>query len=559
LSSERVQLAAAVLALLSICVPLTAGAYLAFPLWDDGSLWLQIREKGTEAIVASWPARPVNAHLWAALAPSEHAFWLVALVAQAVLWPLLAVLSVLLWRRAYPELQRYAPLVACVAIAPFLTRVQLLTASIALGGLLSVLLAYGSILLLLRFASQARRSSGAVLGVGLALMAAAVLLNEYGVAAALAGAPLLFFGSLSATDRGAKRRGLAASASLVAVTVACYAAYLLLSDYEVTRPSVHPLHSVAVAEGGLLRPPLRLGEAIWDGLIGALAGALANLDFQAGRANVAAAALGAITAGLLLVATRQRDRREASPEAPAWGRPLLVLLLALAAGLAPVAAMGRSPWHAGHAMDSRFALPVLPILAALLVRGLVGLVQPRYWAVPVLLLGFAAGSAGFSDAWSEIRERRTLEAVGAALRPHVAPSDGLSVAIVSLPERRLGFRSEWELAARIGASWPDALRSRFWAFDAVSRAVAARALFGTRGACRDPGEVNIQVARFVERRGHVRRVLWVEPERHAPIAKVLAGEIEVRIERYCVEERPRGENGAGIRSPAPGEGGSLQR
>ena len=166
--TERLRTAVSVLALLLLCGCYTAGAIGAFPLWDDAWIWLLLEEKGPEAIQASFSDRPVNAWLWSTLAESKSLFWRASFVSQALLWPLLGLLSALLWNRLFPELRRYAGLVAVVAVAPFVTKVQMVTVNIALASLLPVVLAYAAVLLLWRYAESEERSAVFALALGVA-------------------------------------------------------------------------------------------------------------------------------------------------------------------------------------------------------------------------------------------------------------------------------------------------------------------------------------------------------------------------------------------------------
>src|SRR4030095_6422296 len=159
--------AASVLALALICVPLTIGAIRAFPIWDDAWLWLLLKEKGVGMIPASIPDRPVMATLWSLLGTSEHAFWSASFVAQALLWPTLGIVSALLWTHLFPNLRRYAMVAGCVTVAPIISKVQMVTANIALGHLLSVVLSYGAFLLLLRFVMTDGRFGRVALGLSI--------------------------------------------------------------------------------------------------------------------------------------------------------------------------------------------------------------------------------------------------------------------------------------------------------------------------------------------------------------------------------------------------------
>src|SRR5262245_3241008 len=166
-------------ALVLICVPLTIGAIWAFPIWDDAWLWLLLKENGAGVIAASVADRPVMATLWSLLATSEHAFWHASFVAQALLWPTLGIISALLWTYLCPNLRQYGLVVGCVTFAPIVSKMQMATANIALGSLLSVVLSYGAFLLLLRFVVTDDRFGRAALGLSIPMLGLAILVQEY--------------------------------------------------------------------------------------------------------------------------------------------------------------------------------------------------------------------------------------------------------------------------------------------------------------------------------------------------------------------------------------------
>ena len=138
-----------------------------------------------------------------------------------------------------------------------------------------------------------------------------------------------------------------------------------------------------------------------------------------------AAAYGALVAGLLFYGSRNPQHNATSPSRNTISvRDVLPPAVAFVAGLLPTVAMARIPWNPGDAMQSRFELPLLPITAALIVLISLSLVRRRFWAVPILLLGFVAGNATFTEVWSAIRERQQMSALGVALQAHVASKDG---------------------------------------------------------------------------------------------------------------------------------------
>ncbi|HEV8724363.1 MAG TPA: hypothetical protein VGW77_27410 [Candidatus Binatia bacterium] len=525
-----------VLALLLICAPFTIAAIGAFPIWDDASVWLLIQERGLSAIVASHRDRPVMGHLWSLLAISENSFWGAAFVAQALLWPALGLLSALVWSHYFPTLRRFAWVVGCVAVAPFATKVQMVTANIALASFLSVALGYAALVLFVRVITADDRWSRARFAAGLSLLASAILVQEYALSVVMV--MLVLFGATARFwgDRETRRRAFRVIGASTLTAVVAYLIYFLLADRDV-RADVHPSYAIKLGPLYFLSLPFRLVSVLWWGIGGGVANSLSQVSFVS-RLDIFAAAYGVVVALLLVYGCHSHGPATNESARPKDVATALLFALALIAGITPMVLMGRVPWDPNDGMSSRFGLPVLPLAAALIVFASVALVRARFWAVPVLLLGFAAGHAAFSDAWSAVQERRMMSALGEALQPYVSSGPGYTVAVIPLPERSLGPRRQWELTARVAANWPAALRQRFWAYrfggglPLYSDEEAGR-VFGPRGSCRRPQEIDREV-RLVVRRGHLDRLLWAEPHSDGSIS----------IEPYCIREREQSNTAA---------------
>ena len=175
----RLRAIASVLALALICVPLTIGAIWAFPIWDDAWFWLYSMQTAQAPlrlpglIDLSWQP---SGH---SCATTEPAFWRASVVAQALLWPTLGIISALLWAMLFPHLRQYAMVVGCITVAPIISKVQMVTANIALQHLLSVVPSYGAFLLLLRFVLTDGRFGWVALGLSLLMLGFGILVTEY--------------------------------------------------------------------------------------------------------------------------------------------------------------------------------------------------------------------------------------------------------------------------------------------------------------------------------------------------------------------------------------------
>jgi hypothetical protein len=527
--------AASVLALVLICVPLTIGAIWAFPIWDDAWLWLLLRENGAGMIAAAVPDRPVMATLWSVLATSEHAFWHASFVAQALLWPTFGIISALLWTYFFPNLRQYAMVVACVTVAPIISKVQMVTANIALGTLLSVVLAYSAFLLLLRFVMADGPFGRAALGLSVPILGFAILLQEYALPVVIV--MVIFFWSYAwrATDPEIRVRAWRAIFLLTLIAGAAYATSVMIADLN-ARPGggseVSPFYVFMQGRASLARFPFRLVEGTWRSLAGGFMNSMGEVTLTS-KPGIMAAAYGALVAGLLFYASRDPQPNVESPSRNTISKQdVLVPAVALVAGLLPTVAMARIPWNPGDGMASRFELPLLPITAALIVLIGLSLVRRRFWAVPIILLGFAAGNATFTEVWSAIRERQQMSALGEALQARVSLKDDYTVAAVALPERSLGPRRPYELTVRLAAAWPPELRRKFWAVRSGGGPPLyqvdqeAEGNFGLRGDCKAPREIKMRI-RLVTRVGPLSQLIWVKPQTDGSIS----------VEPFCIKDQ----------------------
>lgn len=503
-----------IIALLLICTALTLGSILTFPIWDDGWFWLFLQERGADGIVVSLADRPVWAHLLSFFATSETSFWYVAFAAQALLWPALGVLSAKLWTFLFPDLRQYAFVVACLAIAPIVTTGQMLTgAQFALGPLLSIVMGYGALLLLLKFITTQQRFGELYLILSSLLFATSIILTEYGVPVALIAIMLTLAYPWLARDCAYGICVYIAILLVFVVMLATYAVYVSIADSG-TRTNVHPgiifNHDLSL----LLRLASRWVEAAWKGVVGGFMTTLAHVQLR--RIDLLPLLYGALVAALLVCGSYRPQQRSVSPHTVK--NRLLLLLAALMVGLLPPLLMGRIPFEEGF--RSRFGVPVLPITAMLTVYLGVRLVRPRFWFVPILLFGFAVGYVTLGQVRTELHERQIMARAGAALLPYASSTEGMSVAVIALPERSLGTRHAWELTARLTFEWPQSLRAHFWAYNSEQ----ASSIFGERWNCNKSQEVDDEI-RKIRRKGSVDQLLWIAP----------GPDNAITIEPYCIK------------------------
>jgi hypothetical protein len=468
--------------------------------------------------------------VWSLLATTEPAFWRASLVAQALLWPTLGIISAILWTILFPHLRQYAMVVGCITVAPIISKVQMVTANIALAHLLSVVPSYGAFLLLLRFVLADGRYGRVALGLSLPMLGFGVLVTEYALPVVIVMVTFFWSYAWRAPDPATRARAYRAILFSTLTAGAAYAIFFVMADFTVRRGEVSPFYVFTLGEAHLVRLPFKLMQGIWQSIAGGFVNGLAGVTL-ASKPGVMAAAYGALVAGLLFHGCRDPQHVVTSPATRTISsRDVLPLAAAFVAGILPTVAMGRIPWNPVDGMSSRFELPLLPITVALIVLISLSLVRRRFWAVPILLLGFAAGNTTFTEVRSAIHERQQMSALGAALQPYVSAKEGLTVAAVVLPERSLGPRRPYEVVARLAATWPPELRGRFWAlrfggirpFDRPD--TEAEAFFGSRGDCTPRPERKWGV-RNVTREGPLDQLIWVSRKTDGAIA----------VEPYCIK------------------------
>lgn len=498
------------LALGLVVAALTLGAAGAFPLWDDAWNWLYFKERGSDFVTAI-PDRPVMAYLWTVLASSEEWFWRINLAFHAATWFAFGVTAALLWRRLFPEASVYGWVVACLTIAPFGFNVQLMLANIVLGSLLGVVLAYTACLVLLRYITDDRGSGDwKYLAASQVILACSILLIQYALAVLAVMVILTIIPVGESAVSNAKHRRRYALLSSLFVGGLAYGGYYILAELS-KNPEVIYAHPPIAAQISL-RGFVNGLQALWQGLIGNIALTLSGVHLTT-KSDIASIVYGLLIGGLLTLGLR--PAQSSTRSSPPSGVALLVVGVALMATLALPIYSGRLPWDPDDGITARFGLASLPLIAIVLVGGLLHLTQPRFWAIPVLFLGVAAGQAAFSESWHFAEEKAEMAQLGPALQPYASNGDGLTVAVISTPARKFGPPRQWELTARIASNWPEPMREKFWAVrhggnpPLTSYVDEAGLMFGARDLCITPEEVDLGT-RLVKRKGKLDRLLWVE-------------------------------------------------
>jgi hypothetical protein len=497
--------------LLLICTTLAVGAFLSFPLYDDGWLALMLRESGPHSLAQHLGDRPIFGFLLEWLASFGSANRFVFVLLNAVLWLGFAIESGMLFRKLFPEFKDYAIVAACLTLAPIVLQTQLSTALVAIPANLATILSYAAILVLLRDSHVDKPTRPLLLGIAAALAASGVALSEYGVVTNLVGCVILIGVALTFFAPMPCRRLFLRAGWLFALTGAVYLLFAKTVDFS-ARPDVAPAQILRREMGKWMEVPFDAIAGAWHSLIGAYAAAFGNITLAwDSKSTILGVLFGFLTAILLCLGVHNRRAKGLAEDRQ--GRlpiRLAVLLPAIFVGLLPFSLMGRATTLLEF--GSRFRIPIMPVAAATTVCLALYLVRPSFRWIPVATFGFIIGYASWVSTYTAIEQTRAIGAVQGALKPYVAQTNGYTVAVV--PFRRF----ESELTANITSTWPLELEKRLW----VVAVDPARIQFGDRRTCRTSSVLGIQV-RGLTRSGKLDQILWVE----APSGK------PVLIEPYC--------------------------
>jgi hypothetical protein len=505
------------LLILLLSVPLAFGAFRAFPLYDDGWVLLRTKEAGAAALFQGIPDRPLLGHLFSFFVGIVSASPVSLVLLSGLIWAVFALEAGFLWRRLFPDLGCYACLVSCLTLAPIVVQVQLCTVMIALPCVLPAALAYGALLLWLRYLD----------GVGAGLLSlccaagltiSGILVSEYAVAASLAGLAILVESAVARSGEERKRALTTVVFSVLATTVA-YVAYRRLSSLAY-RADVNPLLAAENATHKVAGVVLDLITGVWHSVIGGYGPALHSVAlYWDSPSTILGVSFGLVIALVLgLCCGTPRLAASMESEVHGWKR-VCVLSAAVAAGLAPVALMGRSTTLTEF--GSRFLIPALPVATVLTVLLVVTLFRKRYVWIPITVLGLVCGNAAVVAANTAAHRHRLVTSIGNALQPYASMDSDYTVAISSMSGM------DYELTAKATKDWPAALGKKLWIYDYD----AGLAVFGPRTDCNPRAELHKSL-RLLERNGPISRLLWLETR----------GEKLISVEPYCRNAAPHQQN-----------------
>jgi hypothetical protein len=368
--------------LAGLVTPLTIAAGLIYPIWDDGRLLFLINESGPVAIWTTFGDRPLVADFYKFLL-DHHAFLPVGLLFHWITWFSMGLVTIYLWRLLFPAYSRFALLPALLTVAPVLSKCQLVILTIVFVVLIGPLLIFLAVFMLLSEQPSLWRKI-LVYAVALAFIAFAILISQYSVPTAIAAFVLLAARGLVA--RPGRRRQSLLLAGLTAVSaLGSYAVFSWLAEPAISAP-YRPGYAFQSLSEKIIVVPFRLLSGIWKGVVGGVLESLGTVALN-NKPALLSFVCGIICSVIVALVIYKKVGTGSAAVSSSWFS-VLTLLTATAFALLPVLLMGRTlevRW------DSRFWLPILPILSSLTVFILLCLVRQRLWLMVPILCGFLAG------------------------------------------------------------------------------------------------------------------------------------------------------------------------
>ncbi len=491
-------------ALLALLVlPLGAGAFWAYPTWDDGLFWYQLNELGPAVWKTASEERPLLGFLLRQL--GEHGLLPGSLVAFfAFTWLGTGLVARSYWKAFFPAWRAFAAPVAALAVAPMLMQTQLIAVYPVVSAHLACVVTLAACLLIGRPWQPALPLwTARVTGAGVVF--AASLISEYPALATIVGSLSLALTTPREPVASFRRKRLS-WLILGAAAIAGYLVYHATASLE-ARPEIRP--EVALPAQGarrLLELPVRVPFAIWAGVLGEFFRGVGEITFFSGSI-VGLAYGGVVAAGAFLLLRRRIVTSETVAPQPGQNRTAAFLVVTLALGLVPIIVMSSSPQQN---IGSRLWFPLFPIPVCLTAWVLVRAFRPRFHLVLAVGTVFLSAYLCANAAATARTVRKSTDALGVVLHERLAPA-GLTVALfTSYPTNSFvgsATARPAELSARLSRHWPETDRKRFWA--AVTDWPPLKSHIPQfAGNCGPVPTVDSEIAGWL-RRGPIERLLWV--------------------------------------------------
>ena len=367
--------------LAALVTVLTAAGAWIYPIWDDGRLLLAIQESGRQAIWINFGNRPLAALFYIFLMKYE-AFLYASIVLNWITWLGMGLVTMHFWRLMFPAHSRFALLPALLSVAPILTKVQFAILTIPTIVMVGPLLGFIAIFMFL--SEQPGRSRKVIVATaGLLLLAFSILISEYGVVTAVV-ALILVSAQVIRYSSERKWQQWVVPALIAMCTLISYSFYLWLGS-GTGKDAFRPGYMLAVPGWRIRGIPFRWLSGIWRGEIGGLLESLGSVTLTT-KAAFLSFVCGAVVSALVVMLIHKRGAVEFTLRQDRFS--IITLFVAVAAALMPVVLMDRTletKW------DSRFWVPVIPLLSSLSVYILFYVLRARLYFLVPILCGFLTG------------------------------------------------------------------------------------------------------------------------------------------------------------------------
>jgi hypothetical protein len=368
--------------LVALVSALTIGAWWIYPTWDDGRLLFWSAQMGEGVIYHNYGDRPLLYYLYLFLF-RRQLFQPVGLIFHWVSWFAMGLVTMRFWRLMFPEYSQFTLLPALLSVAPVLGKCQLVTFTIVFPVMIGPLFIFVALFLILSEQPSVFRRA-LVSSLALLLIAFAVLITNYAVTTAAAAFVVLTAKAIKGPP--SRKRELLISAGLTALAALCsYAAFCWLTQLTAT-PEYRPGYALTSFPWKIRVVPFRLLSAIWRSTMGGVLESLGAVALNT-KATLLSFAFGIVLAALVWLVISRKGHVQADTLSD-HRYSFITLLTATTLALIPVFLMGRTlevRW------DTRFIVPILPVLSSVTVFLLLSVVRKRLWILVPILCGFLTG------------------------------------------------------------------------------------------------------------------------------------------------------------------------
>lgn len=493
--------------ILLIALPISTTAWLVHPVWDDG--WIMLLEKSGQRISEHMSDRPMLGWVWD-LQIREGMLWTLGFALHYLCLSVLGVVTYLFWQFLFPNKSEIAFLPAVLAVCPVFvgTHYILITPIIAYQA--GIVLTYGALLVTASKLDKYHKYSFSdllIVLIGCLTVLCFCVVSEYAMVSAISG---------SICIASVKWRSIFHKKSVIFVSIASviaifgYILYIHIGD-SVSRPNIRPEALLTVDVKEMYVRLIAFLAGIWSIIIGNIVHFVAGVNYSEAGVwlpiiLIAGILLGVASYKLSISYKAHHDNCNISWEWHNWVRLLLVSI----GGILPVALMGRSVSDSSS-INSRFLLPLVPILASLFALLFILACSRKSLCVAIAVISFIIGVATATQAVDLMRFSNAAEKWSKAIRYEMRPAKRVVAIFIFQHARHVIELADYELTARITRNWNGDERELFWAYAMISDVSSMKEFPGFSVSCKSDGVLHKEI-RGVKRLGPVDRLItvWID-------------------------------------------------